>query len=179
VTAPFIGEVRIFGFNFAPRNYMLASGQLLSIAQHTALFSILGTTYGGNGTTNFALPNLNGTACMGNGNGAGLTPRVLGEQVGETTVTILSTEMPMHNHMMNSAVVATVTPAQLQKTPGPTALFSFSGPGNAYSTVATPAVNMSPLAIGPTGGNQPHTNVQPFLVLNYCIAIQGLFPTRN
>jgi microcystin-dependent protein len=179
VTAPFVGEVRVFGFNFPPRGYLLASGQLIPISQNTALFSILGTTYGGNGTSNFALPNLNGTAGMGNGNGPGLTPRVLGETLGETSVTILNTEMPAHNHLVNAANVAIVTPAQLNNTPNNTALLSFSGPGNAWGETASPPVNMSPLAIGPAGGSQPHSNVQPYLTLNFCVAVQGVFPPRN
>ena len=179
MTAPFVGEIRLFGFNYPPRGYALASGQLLPIQQNTALFSILGTTYGGNGTSNFALPNLNGIAAMGNGNGPGLTPRVLGEMLGETTVTLLSTEMPTHTHLVNTAVVATITPAQLNNVPNATALMSFSGPNGAYGETATPAVPMSPLAVGSAGGGQPHSNQQPYLTLNYCIALQGIFPSRN
>ena len=179
MTAPFIGEIRLFGFNFAPRNWALASGQIVAISQNTALFSILGTTYGGNGQTTFALPNLNGTAGMGVGNGAGLSPRDLGEVTGEATVTLLSTEMPTHTHLVNTAVVATSTPAQLNNVPNATALMSFSGPGAAYGEVATPAVVMSPLAVGFAGGGLPHSNQQPYLTLNFCIAVQGVFPARN
>lgn len=176
---PFLGEIRLFGFNFAPRGWALASGQIISIAQNTALFSLLGTTYGGNGQTTFALPNLNGTAAMGNGNGAGLTPRVLGETVGETNVTLLSTEMPTHTHLVNAAILATATPAQLNNVPNSTALLSLSGPKAAYGETATPAVAMSPLAVGVAGGGQPHSNQQPYLTLNFCIAVSGVFPARN
>ena len=176
---PFLGEIRLFGFNFAPRGWALASGQIISIAQNTALFSLLGTTYGGNGQTTFALPNLNGTAAMGNGNGSGLTPRDLGEVTGATTVTLATTEMPTHTHLVNTAVVATITPAQLNNVPNATALMSFSGPGAAYGEVATPAVAMSPLAVGLAGGGLPHSNQQPYLTLNFCIAVSGVFPARN
>jgi microcystin-dependent protein len=183
MTAPFIGEVRPFAFNFAPRNYMFASGQLLPIQQYTALFSILGTTYGGNGTTNFALPNLNGSIAMGNGSGPGLTPRVLGEVLGEETVTLLSTEMPAHNH----APYARVQPGTANSHNAPLAgdyLTRFNTSFNAIGTMYNPSAagataNMAPQMVSFQGGGQPHNNLQPFLVINYCIAIQGIFPTRN
>ncbi|MDB5712190.1 MAG: microcystin-dependent protein [Sphingomonas bacterium] len=183
MTAPFIGEVRPFAFNFAPRNYMLASGQLLPIAQYTALFSILGTTYGGNGTTNFALPNLNGCMAMGNGSGPGLTPRVLGEVLGEETVTLLSTNMPAHSH----APYARAQPGTANSHNAPQAgdyltrfNTSSSAIGRMYNTpplenATTMATNM----ISFVGANQSHNNLQPILVINYCVAIQGIFPTRN
>ncbi len=155
---------------------MFASGQLIPISQNTALFSILGTTYGGNGTSNFALPNMNGTAGMGNGNGLGLTPRVLGETTGETNVTLLLTEIPSHNHLAECRGRQLSTTAQLNNILNATALLSFSDlttPGRVGASVA-----MSPLAIGPSaGGSQPHSNVQPYLVVNFCIAVRGIFPT--
>jgi len=183
MTAPFIGEVKAFGFNFAPRNYMLASGQLLPIAQYTALFSILGTTYGGNGTTNFALPNLNGCVAMGNGTGPGLTPRVLGEVAGTETITLLSTEMPSHSH----TPYARVQPGTANSHNAPQAndyLTRFNTSANAIGKMynTPPLENATTLAtsmIGFVGGGQAHNNIQPILVINYCIAVQGIFPSRN
>ena len=185
MTAPFVGEVKAFGFNFAPRNYMFASGQLLPIAQYTALFSILGTTYGGNGTTNFALPNLNGCMPVGNGDGPGLTPRVLGEIMGEEAVTLLSTEMPTHVH----AVTTKADPTGItHMTDTPQAgyfvtrfMYHANTAANAwYLPGAAPtATTLHPLSVTPTGGGQPHHNLQPLLVLNWCIAVAGIFPARN
>jgi microcystin-dependent protein len=182
VTAPFIGEIRIFGFNFPPRNYAFALGQLLPISQNTALFSILGTTYGGNGTTNFALPNFSGYAPMGNGNGPGLSAYVLGEISGETTVTIDTSTMPTHTHSVIGAVPTPANPAQVAGTPSSSAFLGTSGPNFAYTAPPVdPAtlVNMAPTAISATGGGQPHSNQQPLLVLNFCVALQGIFPPRN
>ena len=187
MTAPFIGELKAFGFNYAPRNYMFASGQLIAIAQNTALFSILGTTYGGNGTSNFALPNLNGAIPMGNGSGPGLTPRILGEVDGTETVTLLITEMPSHIHGASTKVNPTSTTGM---TDVPTAgyyvtrfLYEGTSTANAWFKPAsgpnpTPTL-LHPLSVGFTGGGQPHNNLQPLLVLNWCIAVRGLFPARN
>ena len=182
MTAPFVGEIRIFGFNFAPRGWAFAQGQILPIAQNTALFSILGTTYGGNGTSTFALPNMIGYAPISQGNGPGLTPYTLGEVVGTTTETLLSTEMPTHNHGVTFAVANPSNPAQSVGTPASNAFLATSGPGFAYTAPPiTPGtfVNFAPTAVGFTGGGQPHNNRQPYLVLNYCIALQGVFPPRN
>lgn len=187
MTAPFIGEIRPFGFNFAPRNYMFASGQLLPIAQYTALFSILGTTYGGNGTSNFQLPNLNGCMPVGNGSGPGLTPRVLGEVMGEETVTILSTEMASHIHGVTTKNDPTSI-ANMTDTPAPgyfvtrfqyhdtSAAFAWFKPASGPNPTPT---SLHPLSVSFTGGGQPHNNLQPFLTINWCIAVQGIFPTRN
>lgn len=182
MTAPFIGEIRIFGFSFAPRNYAVAQGQLLPISQNTALFSILGTTYGGNGTSNFGLPNFSGYAPMGAGDGAGLSPYVLGEISGTTTVTITSDEMPTHNHTLNAAAPNPSNQAQIVGTPANNAFLSASGPAFAYTAPPiTPGtlVNMAPTAIGLTGGGQAHNNQQPYLAMTFCIALQGVFPPRN
>lgn len=187
MTAPFIGELKAFGFNFAPRNYMFASGQLLPIAQYTALFSILGTTYGGNGQTNFALPNLNGSIPMGNGSGAGLTPRDLGEVGGSETVTLLTTEMPAHIHGVTTKVdpgsVANMTDVPTNGYFISRFVYEGNAAANAWFKPAsgpnpTPTT-LHPLTVTPTGGSQPHNNLQPLLVLNWCIAVQGLFPARN
>jgi len=178
MTAPFIGEIKAFGFNFPPRNYMQAAGQLLPIAQYTALFSILGTTYGGNGQTNFALPDLRSRVAIGNGSGAGLSPYDLGEMVGTETETLLISEMPNHTHQMTGGTVSSA-PTQVTGTPQADAMFGASSPGKAYVGNAANLVAMAPQTIAFAGGSQPHNNVQPRLCINYCIAVQGIFPARN
>ena len=171
MTAPFVGEIRMFGCNFAPRNYTLCNGQLLPISQNTALFSLLGTYYGGNGTSNFALPNLQGRAPMAFGQGPGLTERFIGEDGGSETVTLLSAEMPAHNHTVDvrssRADRANASGALLAKSADPV-----------YSNTA-PSMLMHPQTIGVAGGSQPHNNMQPYLTINFCIALVGIFPARN
>jgi microcystin-dependent protein len=176
MTAPFVAEIRMFAGNFAPRGYAFCSGQILPISQNTALFSLLGTTYGGNGTTNFALPNLQGRAPMHSGNGPGLTPRVLGEVGGENSVTLLSTEMPSHTHSISGAVIANSNPGE---TPASNTLFTNSAPNQLYGAVLGTAVNLAPQSITLTGGSQPHNNTQPYLAITFIIALQGIFPARN
>lgn len=179
---PFIGEIRAVGFNFAPRGWMICAGQLISIAQNTALFSILGTTYGGNGQTNFALPNLQGSAMISQGQGPGLSPYVLGEILGTPQVTLLITEMPLHSHTPD----AKTTPGLADMHGTPVAgdfLSRYSpgvGPGLAYSPapLASPVL-MHPQMIGIAGGSLPHNNMQPYTSLLYVIAIEGIFPSRN
>jgi microcystin-dependent protein len=172
----FVAEIRIFGCNFAPKNWALCNGQILSIAQNTALFSLVGTVYGGNGTTTFGLPNLQGTAALGMGQGSGLSPYSIGEQVGSSTVTLISGELAVHNHNINCNVDGGTVP-------GPGAdILSASGSdrGNVmYSTATTGAtVNMNPLQLQPTGTGGPHNNMSPYLTNNYCIALSGIFPQR-
>jgi microcystin-dependent protein len=176
---PFLGEIRVVGFNFPPSGWAACNGQLLAISQNTALFSLLGTTYGGNGTTNFALPNFQNTAPMHAGNGPGLTPRVIGEQGGTVSVTLLTSQLPQHIHALQSASLNPQNPAQNVAAPTPTAMFGVSNAGQAYSDVATPPVGFLPTAITPTGNTQPHENRQPILTLNFIIALQGVFPARN
>jgi microcystin-dependent protein len=173
MTAPFVGEIRMFGCNFAPRNYVFCNGQLMPIAQNTALFSLLGTTFGGNGTTNFALPNLQGRAPVGfgPGPGPGLTQRELGEFGGSEGVTLLQTEMPAHNH----GVSAQSSRADRANASGAALAASAD---QVYAT-GSPAAVMSPQEIGLAGGNQPHNNLQPFLAINFCIALFGIYPARN
>lgn len=169
---PFIGEIKMVGFNFAPRGYATCDGQLIGIAQNTALFSILGTTYGGNGTTTFALPNFQGRAPMFWGNGPGLTPRVIGETGGTSTVTLLSTQIPFHTHALNGSSSSGST------TNPDSATFGTAGRGRSpYYTTLTGPVPMQPL--GNTGGNSPHENMQPYLTVLIIIATQGVFPARN
>lgn len=172
----FVSEIRIFAGNFAPKGWAFCNGQILPISQNTALFSLLGTTYGGDGKSNFALPNLQGAAPLQTGQGPGLTLRDLGEVGGEPTVTLLETEMPAHPHTarcnggnggdVNSPANATWSKAHTGKTPL-----------NVYSASAPPTnVLMRPLSVA--GGNQPHNNMPPFLTLNFIIALQGIFPPR-
>ena len=175
---PYIGEIRPFGFNFAPRNWAMCQGQLLSIAQNTALFSILGTTYGGNGTNNFGLPDLRGRVPMGMGAGPGLTQYVEGDQVGSNGVTLLSSQMPAHTHTLNAGILSTPNAAQNVATPSATAFFGLSGPNNTYSDTATPNTTLNSAALATVGG-QAHENQQPYLALNFCICVAGVFPARN
>jgi microcystin-dependent protein len=176
---PFIGEIRAFGFHFAPTGWALCNGQTLSISQNSALFAILGTTFGGNGQTTFNLPNLQDRAPMHWGQGAGLSPRQLGEVLGSQTVSLTTTEIPAHNHIVGT--LEPQTGSQSTAAPSATALLGASGSGGkAYNpNVTNFDALFSPKAIGPNGGSAPHQNMQPLLTLNFCIALQGLFPTRN
>ena len=168
----YIGEIRSFGFNFAPRGWAQCNGQLLSIAQDTALFAILGTTYGGDGKTTFGLPNLAGSVAMGVGQGSGLTMRSLGETGGTEAVTLTSGEMPPHNHAASAN-------AGNGNQPGPAGNFWAQDLGGSKEYGDTGAAPMAGGAIGSAGGSQPHSNLQPFQVLNFCIALQGIFPPRG
>ncbi len=170
----FIGIVKIFAGNFAPRGWAYCNGQLMSIAQNEALYAILGTTYGGDGVTTFGLPDLRGRTPIGPGQGKGLTNRVLGEASGVETVTLLTTSMPAHTHLASA-----VTAVSDKATPG----------GNLWATEATgstlqfsdqaPNTAMSPRAIGAAGGSQPHDNMQPYLGISFIICLEGLFPSQN
>jgi microcystin-dependent protein len=173
MSSPFIGEIRIFGFNFAPRGWATCDGQILSIAQNTALFSLLGTTYGGNGTSTFALPDLRGRVPIHQGQGPGLSPYVIGQAAGTETVTLITTQIPAHVHavapLANNTTVTTARPSGAY--PGKPA-------ANAYAD-STDNSTMAPTNTNSVGGNQPHSNIQPYLTLNFCIALQGIFPSRN
>lgn len=173
---PFLAEIRIFTAGFAPKGWAQCDGQLMPISQNTALFSLLGTTYGGNGTSNFALPNLQGCVPMQAGQGPGLTLRDLGETAGEQTVTLLQTEMPAHSHgALGDSGSGTASPVGNAWASG-----AKLGGGNIY-TPSVPAnnVQMNPLALSIAGGDQPHNNMPPFLGLMFIIALQGVFPARS
>ncbi len=167
---PFVAEIRIFPFNFAPRGWAFCNGQLLPLSQNTALFSLLGTTYGGNGKSNFALPDLQGAAAMHPGQGPGLSLHDLGETGGSNTVTLLQSEIPSHAH----TAFASPFPAETNN-----AQDQYWGRVSRFYNSPTAAVPMSPQAITPAGGDQPHNTMQPYLALNFCIALQGVFPPRS
>src|SRR5438876_599539 len=169
---PFVAKIRIFPFNFAPRGWAFCDGQILPISQNTALFSLLGTTYGGDGKSNFALPNMQGNAPMHPGQGPGLSLHDLGETGGSETVTLLESEIPAHSHAMTAA-----TTSANSKSPAGNVL-ARAGGGNVYMPAGNPLVSMSDQALAPAGGDQPHNNLMPYLTLNFCIALQGVFPPR-
>jgi microcystin-dependent protein len=180
VSDPFLAEVKLFGCNFAPRGWAICSGQLMPIAQFSALFSLLGVNYGGNGTTNFALPNLQGVVPMGAGAGPGLSPVVVGESLGSPSVTLITSEMPAHNHglVATSATGTQASAANAQLARGLKGTFQSSTTARTYSSSA-PDTQLAVQSIQPTGGGQPHNNMMPFLVMNYCIALEGIYPSRN
>lgn len=172
---PFVAEIRIFPFNFAPKGWAWCDGQLLPLSQNTALFSLLGTTYGGNGKSNFALPDLQGRAPMHPGQGPGLSLHDLGETGGSETVALLESEIPSHSHTVRAA--SPQDPANLQ-VGSPTRLFGASASGLAYGPAAS-LVGLAPEALAPAGGDQPHNNMQPYLTFYFNIALQGVFPPRG
>jgi len=172
---PFVAEIRIFPFNFAPTGWAFCNGQLLPISQNTALFSLLGTTYGGDGKSTFALPDLQGNAPMHPGQGSGLSLHDLGETGGSEVVTLLESEIPVHTHTIQAANF----PGDIQAPTTAVALARSAG-GNAYQNVTNQnLVTMAPETLVPAGGGQPHNNMQPYLTLNFCIALQGVFPPRT
>jgi len=174
----FTGEIRIFAGNFAPYNWAFCNGQLLPIQGNTALFSLIGVQYGGNGTTNFALPNLQGSVPIGQGAGPGLSSRSMGEMGGSASVTLLATEMPAHTHIPMGYATNGSTAAPAGNVWAQWSEQSRSGvtPINLFNP--TPDTKMSPMALSPAGGSQAHNNMQPFLALNFIICLQGDFPQR-
>ena len=169
---PFVAEIRIFPFNFAPRGWAFCSGQLLPISQNTALFSLLGTYYGGNGKSNFALPDLQGRTPMHPGQGPGLSLHDLGETGGDETVSLLESEIPIHYHTLMAANLNSQSTVPTANSLGR------GNPVKVYSS-GSPYVAMGSNSIAPAGGNQPHNNMMPYLTMNFCIALQGVFPPRS
>jgi microcystin-dependent protein len=174
----FLAEIRIFPFNFAPFGWASCNGQILPISQNTAIFSLLGTFYGGNGTSNFALPNLQGCAPMAPGQGPGLSLHDLGETGGSDTVTLFASEMPAHSHNINcidggrvAGQAGVPTNGILTRTGG--------APASAYTSGAEQNQAMDANMLASVGGNQAHNNLMPYLTLNFCIAMQGIFPARS
>jgi microcystin-dependent protein len=179
MSEPFIGQIILVPYNFAPRGWAFCNGQLLSIAQNTALFSLLGTTYGGNGQTTFALPDLRGRVPISSGQGSGLQKYDLGQGGGSESQTLTASQMPMHTHPVNALTDAVTAPS-------PTNNFLATAPrgSNFYAPQSADATQMSPLMIQPAGGNQPFDIRDPYLrdpylTLNYCIALEGIFPSRS
>ena len=171
---PFVAEIRILPFNFAPKGWAWCDGQLLPLSQNTALFSLLGTTYGGDGKSNFALPDLQGRAAMHPGQGPGLSLHDLGETGGSETVTLLESEIPAHAHALRASADA----ADLFAPSSSTSLAGSTG-ASAYQPLNTSLVAMAPEALAPAGGDQPHNNLQPYLTFYFAIALQGVFPPRG
>lgn len=173
---PFVAEIRIFPFNFAPKGWAFCNGQILPISQNTALFSLLGTVYGGDGKSTFALPNLQGSSPMHPGQGQGLSLRDLGQIGGSQSVTLITSEMPVHAHFVGRAKGGdgdSVTPVA--------SVWAQSPAGRGAAALYAPSANakVNPFfSLGPTGGSLPHNNMQPYLTLSFCIALQGVFPQR-
>lgn len=171
---PFVAQISVFGFNFAPTGWAMCNGQILPISQNTALFSLLGTTFGGNGTSNFALPNLQSSVPVHMGQGSGLSSYVLGQTGGVSTVTLTTAELPAHTHSIGCQTAGGVA--------SPTnAVWGSGSRGKppAYSTTASPTADLSGSALAATGSGQPHNNLSPYLTLNFCIALVGIYPSRN
>lgn len=176
----FVAEIRIFPFNFAPKGWAFCQGQLLPISQNTALFSLVGTFYGGDGKSTFGLPNLQGKAPIQEGTGPGLSTYFLGQSAGDETVSLVTTELPAHNHTFSvtTATGTTQTSNGGQFAKGLGGSKAASNVANIYSTGAvTTPLNLAELSI--SGASSPHNNMMPFLTLNYCIALQGIFPPRS
>jgi microcystin-dependent protein len=169
---PFVAEIRMFCGNFAPTGWALCNGQLLPIGQNTALFSLLGTTYGGDGRTNFALPDLQGMSPMGQGDGAGLTPSPLGQTGGAATVTLVTAQIPAHTHQALGV-------DRVGSSSEPSGDTWAKARRNLYSSPATGLTAMNASALASQGGGQPHNNLPPYLVVNFIIALQGIYPARS
>lgn len=180
----YLAIIKLFAGNFAPRSFAYCAGQLLSISSNSALFSLLGTTFGGNGTVTFALPDLRGRVPVGAmGPGPGLSDYILGQVSGTETVTLITTQIPQHNHffLASAAAGTTNTPTSTSVLGAPPNVGSgpTAPPVNIYVESGSASVPLSPTAIGPTGGSQPHTNIQPYTALNYVITTEGVYPSRN
>lgn len=176
MSEPFIAEIRIFAGNFAPRSWAFCNGQLLPVSQNTALFSLIGTTYGGDGRTTTALPNLKGRVPMHPGRGPGLTSRRLGQRGGSEMISLTEAQIPNHTHQLQvSNDLAGFNDPNNQRSPGRSA----NRIAAMYNTAATSMESMADAALLNTGGSQPHNNMQPFIAMNFIIALQGLYPSRS
>jgi microcystin-dependent protein len=174
MSEPFVAEIRIFSFNFAPTGWAMCNGQILPISQNTALFSLIGTFYGGNGTSNFALPNLQGCVAVDQGQGIGLSPYLVGQAGGSQTVTLIQSQIPAHTH------AAQCSNGSGNKQPAAGGVWAKELTGKTdYINAPDGASPMNTNALAPAGGDVPHDNMQPYLVMNYCIALQGVFPPRS
>jgi microcystin-dependent protein len=174
---PFLGEIRLMSFNFAPRGWAMCAGQAMSIQQNAALFSLLGTFYGGNGVNNFMLPDLRSRVPVHQGTPPGRGPYTIGMMVGVENVTLLSNQIPTHNHMVQA-----VNTVGLDFNPIGHYFSQTEGTGARQQGYVPPggsSTTLNPASIQPSGGNVPHSNIQPYLAMNYCIALQGIFPSRN
>ena len=173
MSEPFLAEIKMFAGNFAPTGYALCNGQLLPISQNTALFSLVGTFYGGNGVSTFGLPNLQGRTPMNTGQGPGLSQRDIGELAGEENVALITAEMPAHTHGPQAGAFDLATPTN--------AIWASGAAGRTPPPMYQTASNttMNPQAVGPAGGSQPHNNLQPYLTITFIIAMAGIFPSRN
>jgi microcystin-dependent protein len=168
---PFLGEIRMFGFNFAPQGWAMCNGQTLSISSNAALFALLGTTYGGNGTTTFQLPNLQSRVAIHMGQGTGLSPYVEGQLGGVENVTLTTNQMPLHTHPVGASDAPAAATRPAGAVPARTT-------ASAYAAAPDGTV-MNAGMIGNTGGSQPFSVIQPYLTINFCIALEGIFPSRN
>jgi microcystin-dependent protein len=166
---PFLGQIMMFGGNFAPQGFAFCNGQLMAIAQNDALFALIGTTYGGDGVTTFGLPDLRSRIPIHQGQGPGLGNYVLGEVLGTETVTLTTNQIPQHNHIVTATQATTNLPS------GNT----FGGGGVAAYKAGPPGPSMNAAVVNPNSGNQPHENLMPFLVITFVIAVEGIFPSRN
>jgi len=171
MSEPFLGEIKMFAGTFAPRNYALCDGQLLAIPQNDALFSLLGTIYGGDGRTTFGLPDLRGRLPIHMGTGPGLSPRPIGQKAGQETVFLAAGNLPSHTHQMRASDV----PADDDQASG---LVRAQSAEDAYSSTS-PDTSLNPAAMSNAGGSQSHTNIQPFLCINFIIALAGIYPSRT
>jgi microcystin-dependent protein len=174
MTDPFVAEIRIFTGNFAPKGWAQCNGQLLPLSQNTALFSLLGTYYGGDGKSTFALPNLQNAVPIHQGQGPGLSARFIGEQSGSDSVTLLPTEVPVHTHGLQGSSIGAD-----DNDPGTDRLLTSARGAGVYNTVTTPVTQLHPSSLAVSGSSLPHNNLQPYLVVTFIIAMQGVFPPRS
>lgn len=180
MSQPFLAQISMFGFNFAPKGWAQCNGQILPISQYSALFALIGTFYGGNGTSNFQLPNLQGSAALSQGSGPGLSTYSVGEQTGTTNVTLLQSNLAQHTHSLTGVTNdgSTLTAGGNQPAKAFSGGKAASYTGN-YLSTNNPQTQMAPTSISSAGGSSPHNNMQPYLALTFCIALAGIFPSRN